>query len=400
MFGSVGISGLVFLTCAVSASRDYILSPKDHYVNDFEVHKISKEHGLNTFAEFNTGSHLPFYKVSRETLVKYKATLGQFYDIEEDVTITLKNNPTDFILVDTDDVMNVEMNTNGSVPWHLDRVSKRKLPLDGTFPYMECHTRDDLEVNTYVVDTGIDIKHPQFGGRAVWSENFVDSKDTDCNSHGTHVAGLIGSQDYGVCKNARLHAVKVLDCNGSGSLSGVIRGIEWVYKQHVSKVNNKSGRKVKTVINMSLGGGFSKALNKAIEYGVKHDDNFYVVVAAGNEDENACKGSPSSVKSILTVMASDAEDNRAWFSNWGSCADLYSPGVNVLSTIPGGKTAVYSGTSMASPVLAGVLNHYLDMYPDLNMNTIKEKLIETSTKEVISGERPDTSSNLVYLERS
>jgi cerevisin len=255
-----------------------------------------------------------------------------------------------------------------------------------------------LRIDTYIVDTGIDVEHSQFGGRAVWGNNFVDSTDTDCNNHGTHVAGLIGSKEYGVCKDANLYAVKVLDCNGSGSLSGVIKGIEWVYKTHVTRTKTLS-KKIKSIINMSLGGGFSRALNKAIEYGVKNNDDFYVVVAAGNEDEDACNGSPSSVKSIFTVMASDKDDNRAWFSNWGSCADIYSPGVNVLSTIPNGKTAVYSGTSMASPILAGVLNHYVDMYSDLNMLEIKEKVLSMSTKNAISGKKKSTVSDLIYLER-
>jgi|FrelakmetLWP11LW_1041352.scaffolds.fasta_scaffold00008_5 hypothetical protein len=377
-----------FIFGLVSAKR-YILTPKEEF-NNFEVHKISGEHDLEVFAEFKEHNYLPFYTTSRENLIKYRTTFTQFFHIEEDVTITLKEN--DFVLVETGD--------EKTVPWHLDRVVKRKLPLDGSFEYDTCHENKDVRIDTYVVDTGIDVEHSQFGGRAVWGNNFVDSTDTDCNSHGTHVAGLIGSKDYGVCKDANLYAVKVLDCEGSGSLSGVIKGIEWVYKTHITKTKSKSlSKKIKSIINMSLGGGFSKALNTAIEYGVKNDDNFYVVVAAGNEDEDACNGSPSSVKSIFTVMASDKDDNRAWFSNWGSCSDIYSPGVNVLSTIPNGKTAIYSGTSMASPVVAGVLNHYVDMYSNLNMLEIKEKVLSMSTKNAISGKKKSTVSDLIYLER-
>jgi hypothetical protein len=386
-----------FFILGFASAKNYILTPKEGNINMFDVHKISGEHDLEIFAEFTKGDYLPFYTTSHENLIKYRTTLSQFFDIEEDITITLKD--SDFVLVNENNLDVTILKNDISIPWHLDRISKRELPLDGTFPYDKCHTNEDLQIDTYIVDTGIDVEHPQFGGRAVWSENFVDSTNTDCNNHGTHVAGLIGSQDYGVCKDANLHAVKVLDCKGSGSLSGVIRGIEWVYKTHNAK-KTKSTKTLKSVINMSLGGGFSRALNKAIEYGVKNDNNFYVVVAAGNEDQDACNGSPSSVKSIFTVMASDRDDNRAWFSNWGSCADLYSPGVNVLSTIPNGKTAVYSGTSMASPVLAGVLNHYLDMYPDLNMKGIKKIMLKMSTKDVIRGERTETSSHLVYLERS
>ena len=388
------LAGLVF-------AKRYILTLKDDYLGDFEVHKISKEHNLEVFAEFKTEDYLPFYTINHEQMIKYRSTLSRFFEIEEDVTVSLRD--SDFVLVDSDS-MTTHILDNVTVPWHLDRIAKRSLPLDGSYPYDKrgsCHTNQDTIIDTYVVDTGIDISHPQFSGRAIWSENFVDSMDTDCNNHGTHVAGLIGSDDYGVCKDANLYAVKVLDCRGSGSLSGVIKGIEWVYKSHISKKRSLASTKkvVKSVINMSLGGGFSRALNKAIEYGVKNDNNFYVVVAAGNEDQDACNGSPSSVKSIFTVMASDKSDNRAWFSNWGPCADMYSPGVDVLSTIPNGKTAVYSGTSMASPVLAGVLNHYLDMYPDMNMKAIKKQMVSMSTKDVISGEKDDTVSHLVYLER-
>jgi cerevisin len=390
----------LFIFGLVSAKR-YILTPKEEF-NNFEVHKISGEHDLEVFAEFKEHNYLPFYITSRENLIKYRSTLSQFFHIEEDVTITLKDSVTDFILVENNLETGI-LTDEKSVPWHLDRIVKRKLPLDGSFGYDTCHENTDVRIDTYVVDTGIDVEHSQFGGRAVWGNNFVDSKDTDCNNHGTHVAGLIGSEDYGVCKDANLYAVKVLDCEGSGSLSGVIKGIEWVYKTHITKTKSLSktntSKKIKSIINMSLGGGFSKALNTAIEYGVKNDDNFYVVVAAGNEDEDACNGSPSSVKSIFTVMASDKDDNRAWFSNWGSCSDVYSPGVNVLSTIPNGKTAVYSGTSMASPVVAGVLNHYVDMYSDLNMLQIKKKVLSMSTKNAISGKKRSTVSDLIYLER-
>jgi cerevisin len=123
-------------------------------------------------------------------------------------------------------------------------------------------------------------------------------------------------------------------------------------------------------------------------------------VAAGNENNDACNTSPASVKSIFTVMASDKNDNRAWFSNWGACADIYAPGVNVLSTIPGGGTAMYSGTSMASPVMAGVLNHYVDMYPNNNLKQIKKKVMKLATTGVVIGDKSDTVNDLVYLNRN
>jgi cerevisin len=284
------------------------------------------------------------------------------------------------------------------IPWHLGRITNRNLPLDKTFPYDKCNTNKDIDVHTYVIDTGIDIDHPEFEGRATWLANFVDSDDTDCQSHGTHCAGLIGSKTYGVCKDANLFAVKVLDCGGSGSTSSVISGINYAFRRHLEQDKISNG-KVRSIVSMSLGGGFSYALNKAV-LATTTNDHFYFAAAAGNENSDSCKTSPASVKEIFTVMASDRNDNRAWFSNWGKCADIYSPGVEITSTIPDGKTAVYSGTSMACPVLVGVLTHYINMYPELNMKELKQKVLADSTKDTIIGSKKQTNNLLVFLHRN
>lgn len=366
-----------FVSC-----QNYILTPKES--GNVNVQSISNEHHLKMFVDFGD---LQMYTVSKENLMMYKSTLTQFYHIEEDMPISL-NKQNVFI--------------KKSIPWHLNRVTSQKLSTNDTFVYSQpgsCHVNSDVQIDTYIVDTGIDIAHSEFNGRAVWGANMVDSQNTDCNSHGTHVAGLVGSMHYGGCVDARLHAVKVLDCEGSGTLSGVIRGIEWVFKQH-ARMTKMNSKRVKSIINMSLGGGFSRAVNTAVEYALNNDENFYVVVAAGNEDSDACKTSPASAKGVLTVMASANDDSRAWFSNWGKCSDVYAPGVDIMSTIPNGKTAVYSGTSMASPVMVGVLNHYLDMYPDMNMNDIKNKILEEGTKNIILNNKKNTKNVLVYLDKN
>ena len=384
--------------------QNYILTPKVH---SFSTKSIAKEHSLTLFSEFNNGEFLSFYTTSHDNLMKYKNTLSKFYDIEEDVTISLSSCP--FSNMNPDEIDKefdhsfVTTFAPDTLPWHLNRVTSRNVSTEPTFNYStsgSCHTNANLDIHTYIIDTGIDIAHPQFEGRAVWDQNTVDSENTDCNGHGTHVAGLVGSLNYGVCVDAQLHAIKVLNCEGSGSLSGVIKGIEWAFKAHISRVEStKSSKRVKGIINMSLGGGFSRAVNKAVEYTLKNDDHFYIVVAAGNEDSNACSTSPASAKGVLTVMASDNEDERAWFSNWGSCADIYTPGVGILSTIPNGKTAIYSGTSMSSPVTVGVLNHYLDQYPDMNMKEIKAKMLEDASQDTIKGNPKNTPNLLVYLNR-
>lgn len=278
------------------------------------------------------------------------------------------------------------LHVNRGTPWHLSRITQRNRndTENKPFPYKNngsCHTDPGVTVNTYIIDTGIDRDHPQFDSRVKWGENFVDNVDTDCNGHGTHVAGIIGSRDYGVCVDAKMIAVKVLDCEGSGSLSGVIRGLEWVYNEH------NQNRSVVTVVNLSLGGSRSRILNEAVEACLENNPNFHIVVAAGNENNDACNSSPASARGVISVMASDKDDFRASFSNYGKCTTMYAPGVDIISTIPNGKLAKFSGTSMASPIVAGVLNHHL------NRNT---SLLNT-TKNVIRNNKKDTYNRLIYL---
>lgn len=369
---------------------DFILIQKEDSIH-LNSHFMS-EHNINPLATFDD---LKIYTVDGKDYSKYFNTLRSFFDVEYNQVIKLSHNDQ-FVL--TGDGVSSKV----PIPWHLDRIDKKDGErLDGTYRYNTsglCHTNPDVIVDTYVIDTGIDVNHKQFSGRAKWVANFADDDDTDCQNHGTHCAGIIGSDDYGVCKDANLHAIKVLDCDGSGSLAGVIRGIEHAYNLHTKKVKSaESGKIVKSVISMSLGGGFSRIINRAVENCLKNSDSFYVVVAAGNEDSDACKTSPASAEGVMTVMASDIEDNRAYFSNWGKCCDIYAPGVNVLSTIPNGKTAIYSGTSMATPATAGVLIHYLHMYPNLNMQGIKNKMISDSNKNAIKNNKRNTKNTLVYL---
>lgn len=371
-------------------AQSYILTPKSTTsLADYSI--LANKFSLESLASFDNS--LELYITSHENIIKHKSTISSFYHIEEDVQISITNDFTNNL--------NVYSNVSTpELPWSLDRITKRKLDFDGTFKYANpgsCHENPNVIINTYVVDTGIDIKHPEFQGRAKWSANFADSVDTDCNSHGTHVAGTIGSQHYGVCVDSNLYAVKVLDCNGSGSLSGVIKGIEWVYNEHTTKSNQET-KTIKSIINMSLGGGYSFAINKVVEKCLTND-HFYIVAAAGNENQDACKTSPASAPSVLTVMASDDHDVRAYFSNWGKCADLYGPGVDILSTIPDGKTARYSGTSMSAPLFTGVLNHVIDKYPSKNIKQIKKFLLEHGTENVIHGDKPKTNNELVYLDR-
>jgi len=268
--------------------------------------------------------------------------------------------------------------------WGLDRITERAIKLDGVFPHSE---EWGHSVTAYVVDTGIFIEHDEFEGRAQWGANFAeDYKDRDCNGHGTHVAGTIGGKTYGIARNATLVAVKVLDCEGSGSYSSVMSGIEFVAR-------DAKKRGTRAVLNMSLGGPKDPALDDVVRAAVK--DGVVVVVAGGNENTDACNGSPSNVAEAVTVAASEIftdhddhdqeQDGRASFSNYGSCIDIIAPGARITSSWIGSKTAVktISGTSMATPHVAGVVATMLSRNNTATPEDIKAALIELSTKDSV-----------------
>ena len=248
--------------------------------------------------------------------------------------------------VEADQIMSIEA-TQENATWGLDRIDQSNLPLNKKYDYIS----DGTNVRAYVIDTGILANHVEFNGRTIpgYSAIGAISNTTDCNGHGTHVAGTIGGTNYGVAQNVSLVPVRVLDCNGSGSTTGVIAGLEWVTANAVKPA----------VANMSLGGGASTALDNAVSALVA--SGVTVVVAAGNSRADACKSSPARVPSAITVAASDKNDVFASFSNYGSCVDIIAPGVNITSAWWTSSTATgtISGTSMASPHVAGVVARLL-----------------------------------------
>jgi subtilisin family serine protease len=241
-----------------------------------------------------------------------------------------------------------------NLPWGLDRIDQSK-GRDGSYTYEET----GAGVDVYVIDTGVDSTHSEFTGRLGNGFNAVTGRQPrpqvwdDCQGHGTHVASTIGGSKYGVAKGVTLHGVRVLDCAGSGTYSGILEGMDWVTQQHVSNPEQKS------VANMSLGGGFSAALNSAVELMVAA--GIVVAVAAGNNNGDACNISPASAASAITVAATDLNDRRASFSNFGTCVDIFAPGVDVLGAWYNCDTCTQtiSGTSMASPHVAGVAALFL-----------------------------------------
>jgi subtilisin family serine protease len=269
--------------------------------------------------------------------------------------------------------------TQTKATWGINRISERNIQLNGNYNY----AYDGAGVQAFIIDTGVLTTHTEFGGRAVFGANYAgDGKNQDCNGHGTHVAGTVGGTTYGVAKKVTIIGVKVLGCSGSGTNAGVISGIQWA-------ANNKNGKP--SVANMSLGGGYSKATNDAVAAAVKAGIAF--AVAAGNENQDACNTSPASEPTAITVGSTDVtdkgkttqEDVRSSFSNWGKCVKILAPGSLITSAWYTSNTAIntISGTSMASPHVAGAAAVYLGANPNATPAQVLAGLVAASTDSVV-----------------
>ncbi|WP_246613625.1 S8 family serine peptidase [Paractinoplanes bogorensis] len=276
----------------------------------------------------------------------------------------------DVRFVEQDRILTIQ-GTQKNPPWGLDRIDQRPVKASKSFT----PTDDGSAVHAYVLDTGIRISHVDFGGRASYGYDAISGSTNanDCNGHGTHVAGTIGGTIFGVAKKVQLVAVRVLDCKGEGSLSQVISGVNWVTAHAVKPA----------VANMSMGGSFSASLNAAVQRSINSGVTY--VVAAGNENVSAGRMSPAGLAAAITVGASDSADKRASFSNYGPALDLFAPGVNIRSDYYAGDytTAVASGTSMASPHVAGAAALALDASPSMTPAQVRNYLVKNATASKI-----------------
>ena len=274
--------------------------------------------------------------------------------------------------------------TQSGAPWGLDRVDQRVLPLDSTFSYHG----GGAGVTAYVLDTGIRPTHVEFGGRASVGADFVgDGRNgIDCQGHGTHVAGTVGGATYGVAKAVRLVAVRVLGCDGQGTVSGVVAGVDWVVANHAGP----------SVMNMSLGGAVSASMEAAVDAAVT--SGVTVVVAGGNANADACTHSPADVAAAMTVGATDRTDTRATYSNHGDCLDLFAPGTAVLSAGIASDTATrtLSGTSMATPHVTGAAALSLEQHPGATPAQLAAELTSAATAGQVRSPGSGSPNLLLY----
>ncbi|KZW02892.1 peptidase 1 [Exidia glandulosa HHB12029] len=357
--------------------NSYIITLKASANKETSVQMASAEPDSEvTHVRWNSEVFNGFAGVFSDEAIKKMAEDSSVMAIEEDCIVHISAHPN---------------TTQKNAPWGMQRISQRSktsnqnaAALDFSYKYDQ---RAGNGTDIYVIDTGINTSHDDFGGRAIWGMTFGGYAKKDGNGHGTHVAGTAIGTRFGVAKKARAYAVKVLADNGSGQLSDVISGITWAVSRSMS-----SGRP--SVINLSLGRGTSQALDRAVNSAA--DQGVHVAVAAGNDNIDAGETSPARAAGAIAVGGTNISDYRAYFSNYGSAVALLAPAQNIVSTWIGSKTATktLSGTSMASPHVAGLIAYYISMHGNATPSSIRSKLQSLATAGKLKN-LPSGTKNLI-----
>jgi len=385
LFVLAGLTAVIFLSAPVTttqAKKDKLRKSANKIQNSYIVvldDQVVGERGLMSIAPY-IASELATSHRGRVTNIYQHALNGFAVNMSEADAEALSQ---DFRVkfVEEDSVVTADA-TQTNPPWGLDRIDQRSRPLNAIYTF----NWTGSGVRAYVIDTGIRTAHSQFGGRASNTFDAFGGNGQDCNGHGTHVAGTIGGSTLGVAKNALLRGVRVLNCSGSGSNSGVIAGVDWVRLNHIAPA----------VANMSLGGGISSALDTAVNN--LHNANVTIAVAAGNSNANACNSSPARAANAITVGSTTQTDARSSFSNFGTCLDIFAPGSGILSAwwTSNTATATLSGTSMASPHVAGAAALYKQANPSASSTTIRNALVNNATTNVITNAGTGSPNRLLY----
>jgi subtilisin family serine protease len=301
---------------------------------------------------------------------------------------TVQSDP-DVEFVEPDAVVHANAVNQKPADWGLDRIDQRRLQPSQTYTYASTGSN----VTAYIIDSGIRTTHQDFGGRARGGFSAIDDGHgtDDCFGHGTHVAGIVGGSTYGVAKSVRLVSVRVLDCDGFGTISGVISGIDWATADHAGP----------SVANLSLGAGASRALDKAVRQSISSGVTYSV--AAGNENGDACAGSPGRVPAAITVGATNASDSRDTnYSNFGRCVDIFAPGTDITSdwNTSDAATQKDTGTSMATPFVTGVAALYLQHHPNAGPGRVRDAIVDASTTGTLTNTGDGSPNTLLYSRAS